>query len=99
MAVLIYPLALFVAIYRIFNKQTYYVTGTGLSNITGERMWFKTCLHTHSNIVPIKSLEDKMKEQLNFKTCIVISFIRIPNRMAKYIEKDYELEINYKEQF
>jgi hypothetical protein len=50
-----------------------------------------------TNNFNINIIEDNMKETLKFETCIVVFFHKIPNRMRKYIDKPFELDILYKE--
>lgn len=91
--IIFFPIALAVALYRLANQKTYYITGTGISNLTGERIWFKTVFHTHTDVLPLQSMEDKMKEEMDLKRCIIVFFQRIPNRMGKHVHEPIELEI------
>jgi hypothetical protein len=80
-------LAYIIAIYLVFTKKTYYISGTGRFE-NGERMFFKTVFVTHGSMLPIKNIEDKMKSELHFMSCIVLFFSRIPNRMKKYVSEE-----------
>ncbi len=90
--VLFFLTVVVVALYRATTKKTYYISGTGIDPVMGRRMWFKTVFHTHGNVLPLHSIEEKMKEHMGFDTCIIIFFQRIPNSMAQYISADYKLE-------
>lgn len=90
---LLYPIVVLIASWMFFRTKSYYISGTGISNLTGERMWFKTALTTQGRIFPLKDIEDAMKKELNFKTCIVVYFHRIPRYMIKYMSESFQEEL------
>jgi len=90
---LLTPFAILIALYRISRRRIYYVVGTGLSEATGNRIWFRVVFHTLGTFIPMQSLETKMKKELNLKNCIITSFTKISKRTSYYVDKDYQLEI------
>lgn len=85
--ILIWPFVL----YKVLRTCTYYITGTGTVKYTQERIFWRMCLKTTKGVVPIKSVEEQMKNQLELDKAIVLHFHIIPDRMVKYIEHEYSL--------
>jgi hypothetical protein len=83
--ILIYPFVYVYAAFQLSRTKAFYISGTGISKLTNRRMWFKTVLTTHGNIFPVRDIEDKMKEELEFSTCVVVYFMQIPKSMVPYV--------------
>lgn len=56
-------------------------------------MFFKTTFTTHSGIMPIASLEKNMALAFGVEKTIILFFHRIPYRMVKYVDADYDKKI------
>lgn len=87
------PLVIPVLIWKVLTRRTYYITGTGTMKGTGDRKWFKVVFVTSGMVVPIKSLEDMISEEIGMEGAVIVFFHRIPNRMRRYMKEDYSLRI------
>ena len=87
------PFTFIWAVYRACQKQCYFISGTGLHAITGQRMFFKICFETHSDMLPLKSIETHCQEAMGLTTCVVISFQKISKMMMHYMQ-DEKLKVN-----
>ena len=91
------PYAIGIYLYQHYTKKVYMLTGTGINTGTGKRMWLRTTFHSVGNIMPLKSLEDRMAKHSNLDSFIVLNIVRIPNEMEKYITQDFESDIEIRE--
>jgi hypothetical protein len=88
----IFLYALFLTIRRACLTRAYFITGTGINSITGERIFFKVTIISPVDSLPIKSIEQKIQKEFALKTAVVLHFVRIKKSMIEYMERDINLE-------
>jgi hypothetical protein len=79
----------------LLRWRRYYLVFTGMG--IGGRMYYRVVYDNGgSGMLPIKSLEDAMKKELDWNTCILLSWTKIPINWSLYVDKLHPSEITLK---
>ncbi|MGE5681838.1 MAG: hypothetical protein ACM34K_13245 [Bacillota bacterium] len=97
LAALKWIIAVPIAIYLIFAERHYYIVSTGYCEVLKRRMWSRIVFTTKGKVIPIRSIENKIKEECAWESCIVVSITKISKTMALYADKEMDVEISEKE--